>query len=107
VASINLATVIPIPIKSLTFSEDPVVGGNSVTSAVTLKSAALVDIPISVKSTNDLVATVIGTATIPKGATSTTFNIQTLRQTALEQVSIQAFYAQGVQSALTVLPPPS
>jgi len=104
---INLAAVIPIPIAMLAFSDNPVVGGNKVTATIILKSAALMDIPISISSTNEQVATVTGTVTIPKGEISATFDVDTLVQQAETQVSIQAFYAQRFQSVLTVTPPPS
>jgi hypothetical protein len=105
--TINLAAVVPVPIESLTFSPNPVVGGgnNRVTATITLESAAPMDIPITVQSNNTDVATVTGTVTVPKGATSATFEVIPLLQTEPKEAVIQAFYAERIQEPLTVQPP--
>jgi hypothetical protein len=55
--SINLAAVIPIPIANMVLNGgQPVVGGNQVTGFIFLKSGALMDIPIALTSSNELVA---------------------------------------------------
>jgi hypothetical protein len=99
--------VIPIPVKALTFSPNPVVGGNNnrVTATITLDSPALMDIPISMSSSDTQVATVADTVTVPKGATSATFEVIPLLQQQAKQTVITAFYAQHFPAPLTVLPP--
>jgi hypothetical protein len=104
--SIKLGTVIPIPIESLTLSPNPVVGGtNTATGTITLQSRALMDIPISLKSSEKHVATVPDSVTVPQGQTSATFVVTPLLQQVETQTVIEAFYGQGSQQRLTVLPP--
>ncbi|MEM7021709.1 MAG: hypothetical protein AAF637_03860 [Pseudomonadota bacterium] len=103
--TINLAAVVPVPLKGITFGgQNPVVGGGTVKATVTLEQPAPMDIPVGLKSTNDLVATVPPRVTIPKGKTSATFDVSTLIQQAEIQVVIEALYGEGTQARLTVKP---
>jgi hypothetical protein len=105
---INLGSVVPIPIASLSFTPNPVTAGETVTGTVTLQSPAQVDTPVELKS-NSLNATVLPTVTIKQGQTSATFQVETsannLSPGSSTVATITAFYAQDFQTQLTVRAP--
>lgn len=106
--NIDLGVVVPIPMQSVTFSHNPVEGGNTVIGTVTLSRPAKIDTPIGLSS-NSQNATVLPTVTVKQGQTSATFQVLTntngLDDGDSTVATIQAFSAQGIQAQLTVTNP--
>lgn len=104
--NIDMSTVIPVPTKSLTFSPNPVVAGNSTTATLTLQSKTPLDAQILVTSDTSGVAPDNDTYTIPAGQDSFSFTVNTGAQGCQPQsATIQAYYAEGQNGVLTVSPP--
>lgn len=102
---IDLATVIPVAIKALTFSSSTVVGGNDVTATISLDAPAPIDTPFKIVSTDPKVAEPTkDSVTIKKGESSASFEIQTLPQSAEKGVFIRALYGEGETAKLIVTP---
>lgn len=105
--SIDMSSVIPIPIKSLTFSSNPVSvqSTNQVTGTVTLQSAAVVDTTVFLSS-NSQNATVLQSVVVPQGQTSANFQIlinnNGIASGGSTVATIQAFEATGIQGQLTI-----
>jgi len=93
-------------ISSLSLNPTSVNGGNPSTGKVTLSGPAPSGgAVVSLSSSNTSTATVSATLTVPAGATSATFVVNTLAATTSTPVTISASYAGMTQSAsLTVTP---
>lgn len=106
---INMAAVVPIPIKSITFSQNPVNAAttNSVTGTVELSSPAVSDtvINLSATSVNDN-ASVLPTVTVKQGKRHATFqilvNANLIPSGGQMKATIEAFYAEATQAELTI-----
>lgn len=104
---IDMSAVLPVPIQAITFSANPVSvkTTNQVTGTVTLQSPAKVDTNVQLKSTSPN-ATVLPSVTIPKGKTSADFQIlingNDLGPGDSTVATIQAYYAMGFQTQLTI-----
>lgn len=109
---IDLGTVIPIPIASLTFSPNPSVtpdpeqGNNKVTGTVTLSKPAKMNTHILISSNSQNATVGPNGVTIKQGETSGTFdiltNVNNIPVGGRKVATITAFYAQGFQAQLTV-----
>lgn len=103
--SINMAAVVPIPIDSIAFSQNPAPAGQQVAGTITLKSAAQTNITVQLSSDSNN-ASVKPTVTIPKGQTSADFQVLTnangLDDGKSTTATIKAFYADDFQAQLTV-----
>jgi hypothetical protein len=109
---IDLGTVIPVPIASLTFSPNPSVspdpeqGNNKVTGTVTLSKPAKMNTHILISSNSQNATVGPGGVTIKQGETSGTFDILTnvndIPVGGRTVATITAFYAQGYQAQLTI-----
>lgn len=95
-------TLKAIGVQSLTLSPNPVNGGNSVTGTITLQcQAGPADISVAVTSTNNSVAQVPPTVTLPVGTSSQDFTITTSNVTTTSSSSIKAAVA-GTSSSVTL-----
>lgn len=105
--NIDMSSVLPIPISSVTFSANPVSAKstNQVTGTVTLQSAAVVDTTVYLSS-NSQNATVLPSVIIPQGQSSAQFqvliNANNIPSGGSTVATIQAFEATGSQAQLTV-----
>jgi probable HAF family extracellular repeat protein len=100
-------TVRPIRVKTLVLSPNPATGGTTVTASFTLECAAPPGgIVLSLTSGNRAVAApTVSSVTVPAGATSGSFSVQTSRVTASTAVWIHAWaYRVRKSASLTVLP---
>jgi hypothetical protein len=98
-------TIMPASISNLTFTTNPVVGGQSTMGTVTLGSAAGAygDV-VKIHSTNGD-ATVPATVTVTHGQTSATFNINTVSVSSNRTVTITVtFGTSSVSKTLTITP---
>lgn len=94
----------PVP-TSVTFSQNPVVGGSNVTGTVTLSGAAPTGGALVSLSSANAKAHVPATVTVPAGSSSANFTITTLGTTSPVTGNITATYAGGSASgSLTVRP---
>jgi hypothetical protein len=77
---LNTCTVIPCAgrLNSLTFSQNPVVGGQHLTGTVTLMCASNKDVVVRLTSNKTAARPDVSMVTIPAGQTSATFGITTL-----------------------------
>lgn len=104
---VNLAAVVPVPIKSITFSPNPVVAGQTTTATLTLASAAPTDVVVTISSDKPGVAPPHDFYTIPKDQDSISFVVNTGDQGCEpESATISAFYAEGENAILSIDPPP-
>lgn len=96
-------TVRPIRASGLVLSPNPVSGAAVVTGTVSLECpAAPGNVAVTLRSSNAFVAApVTSTVTIPAGATSATFSVQTSTVDASTPVSIEAWVF-GVRKAATL-----
>lgn len=104
----TIAVVQPAALASLTLNASSVAGGTSVSGTVTLSGAgAGCQSPtVSLSSTNPAVATVPSSVTIPAGAGSASFTVQTSAVTSDQPVTITGTLLGATQSAsLTVKAP--
>ena len=104
--TIDMGSVAPISIASVTFSPGASVqGGTTVIGTVTLAEPAKINTVIGVTS-NSQNATLLPTVTVLAGRTSATFEVETntngLTPGASTVATIQTLYAQGFQAQLTV-----
>jgi len=95
----------PMP-NNLTFSPNPVVGGNPVTATVTLNNTAPTGgVTVTLASGTTSVATVPASVTVLAGAKTATFSVTTFAVTATTSVSLSATAnGQKVSKPLTVNP---
>jgi uncharacterized protein (TIGR03790 family) len=100
-------TVTAPALSSLSLAPNTVVGGVSSTGTVKLTGAAPSGgISVSLSSSNPSVATVPPSVTVPSGATSATFNIETVPVSGSTSVTITAsLSATTKKSVLQVKPP--
>lgn len=106
--AIDLAAVIPVPTKSLTFSPNPAVAGQTVTGTLTLGAPTHVPAQVLISSDKPGIAPEHDTYTIPANEDTLTFKVVTGAEGCQpESATIQAFYADGQNQALTVNPPPT
>jgi hypothetical protein len=106
--AVNLAAVVPVPTKSLTFSPNPAVAGQTVIGTLTLSAPTLVPAQVLVSSDKPGIAPEHNTYTIPANEDTLTFNVVTGAEGCEpESATIQTFYADGQNQSLTVNPPPT
>ena len=106
---INMAAVVPIPIKAITFSQNPVNAAttSSVTGTVELESPAVSDtvINMAASSVNEN-ASVLPTVTIKQGSRSATFQVlvnnNLIPSGGKTVATIEGFYAEANQVELTI-----
>jgi uncharacterized repeat protein (TIGR01451 family) len=95
----------PVPIVSVTFNPNPVTGGNQTTGTVTLSCAAPYDISVTLLSNKTAATPQTTPITIPTGATSAPFTVNT--KPVLSQ-TVVTFTAKGngttKTGTLTVIP---
>src|SRR2546425_249316 len=98
----------PSTLSSLTLSPSSVTGGNSSTGTVMLSvPAPSGDAVVSLSSSDASVATVPSSVTVPAGATTATFTVNTSTVTTSALVTISASYGGVTQTAsVTVTPSP-
>jgi hypothetical protein len=98
-----LAAVVPVPIKNITFSQNPDVAGRPVTGQVFLESPAPIDTAVSLSS-NSTNATVLPNLTIKSGENNGQFQVLTSSNGgpsgSINTATITAFYAQNFQEQL-------
>lgn len=103
--SIDLGAVLPIPIRSLTFSPDPARAGTAVVGTVTLSQPARLDTEIKLSS-NSQNATVLPKVVVKQGQTSATFQVLTsangVAPGGSTVATITAFHSKGFQKQLTI-----
>jgi hypothetical protein len=105
---VNLATVIPVPTKSLTLNPNPVVAGQPTTATLTLASATPLPAVLLISSDKAGIAPEHDTYTIPAGQDSLNFVVNTGAQGCEPQsATISAYYAEGQNAVLSVNPPPN
>lgn len=104
--NINLGAVLPVGLKSLTFAPNPVKAGQNVTGTLTLASPAQTDITLEIKSESEYVTPAQTNYTIPKGATSLDFTVQTSSNGTSNPfgAKISVVYGTGISAILTVNP---
>jgi hypothetical protein len=106
--AVNLAAVIPVPTKSLTFSPNPAVAGQPVTGTLTLSAPTLVPAEVLISSDKPGIAPEHDTYTIPANEDTLTFKVVTGAEGCEPQsATIKTFYADGQNQSLTVNPPPN
>lgn len=102
---INMASVVPIPIQSITFAPSPVLAGAVVTGTITLKSPAVEDTDIQISS-NSQNATVLPTVTVKQGESTGTFQVLTnangIAAGSSSTATFTAFYAGNYQAQLQI-----
>ena len=104
--AVNLAAVVPVPTKSLTFSPNPAVAEQPVTGTLTLSAPTLVPAQVLISSDKPGIAPEHDTYTIPANEDTLTFNVVTGAEGCEpESATIQTFYADGQNQSLTVNPP--
>jgi hypothetical protein len=100
------ATFQLLPPLQLTLDASAVVGGNSVSGAVTLaEPAPVAGANVSLNSGDPTVG--VSRVTIPAGQTSQTFTLTTSAVTVARTVSITAIYAGAKQTVLLTVNPPA
>ena len=105
---VNLAAVIPVPTKSLTFSPNPAVAGQSVMGTLTLSAPTPIPAEVLVSSDKPGISPEHDTYTIPANEDTLTFNVVTGAEGCEpESATIKTFYADGQNQSLTVNPPPN
>ncbi len=109
VFAVNLGAVVPIPIKSLTFSPNPVVAGQTTTGTLTLDKAAETDIILDISSESQFATPTQNKYTIPKGSDHIDFPVETGQDGTGQDFSakITAFYAEGQDAILNISQPTS
>lgn len=106
--TVDMSAVIPVPTKSLTFSQNPVTAGETVQATLTLAGPTKVPATVLVSSGTSGITPENDTYTIPANSDTLTFNILTGGEGCDPQsATIQAFYADGQNASLTVNPPPN
>jgi hypothetical protein len=107
---INMASVVPIPIQSITFAPAPAKAGAAVTGIVTLKSPAVEDTDIQISS-NSPNATVLPTVTVKQGESSATFQVLTnangIPAGGSTTATFTAYYAGNYQAQLQIVNNPN
>jgi uncharacterized repeat protein (TIGR01451 family) len=97
--------ILPIRITSLTFDQNPVVGGNVVTATVTLTCPAPQDILVRLSFDKAVAKPDVTTFTIPMGQTSGQFTITTKHPLSQTVATITASANGGyLRSTITVTP---
>jgi hypothetical protein len=98
-----ILTVNPTPAALLSLSLTPtsVVGGSSSVGTVTLDKAASTPVMVSLASSKPAKAVLPATVTVPPGASSATFNIDTTKPRRKTNATISASYG-GVMKSVTL-----
>ncbi len=95
----------PGSIVSFTFSPASVSGGTSSTATIIVSPAPTAPTTVNLSSTNNSVASVPSSVTVPSGATTVTFPVTTFGVTTVTNVPIMANYvASEMTSSITVTP---
>ncbi len=95
----------PGSIVSFTFSPASVSGGTSSTGTIIVSPAPTAPTTVNLSSTNNAVASVPASVTVPPGATSVTFPVTTFGVTTVTNVPIIANYVVSeMNSSITVTP---
>ena len=100
---------VTITLQSLTVTPSTVQSPTQPTGQITLSAAATSGAVVSLQSGNTAVARVPASVTVPSGASTATFNVETLTVTSTTSVSITATYSGVSRSAtlaVTAPPPP-
>lgn len=105
---VNMGAVIPVNVKSLTFSPNPVVANQVTQATLTLESPTPVDAAIILSSDKPGIAPPNEVYTIKAGQDSISFPVNTGAQGCQEEsATITAFYANPVNAILDINPPPN
>ncbi len=105
---IDMSAVIPVQVASLTFNPNPVVAGQVTTATLKLQKVTPIDAYIVIGSDKPGIAPPNDAYTVAAGQDSLTFQINTGPQGCQEQsATLTAWYANPLNSILTIKPPPN
>ncbi len=103
--NINMAVVIPVAIKAVTFNPSTVVAGQQTTATVTLAAPTPIPATVYISSDRAGVAAPYGSYVVPAGASSVSFPLDTGAQgDCKESATITAQYANAANGILNITP---